>query len=177
MSYETVTFQGTGTAGPGPLTTNAWLQSAIHERLNRTVGSTDSVTVRTIGGALNEIVEFTIRMQVTCGSDRAVIGRYILNALEQRSAQYNYPLIWRANIRATGSNGLCGSAPDLIAGGSQFVPIHQGGNLATVNVQIPPDNTTVATGGIVDSITESVKEIDTTTWLLIGLAAVLILRR
>ena len=179
MNSEVVTFQGVGTAGPGPLSTNAFLENAIRNRLNSTVGSVESVRVRTIGAALNEIVEFTVGMHVVCGSNRNVIGRYILAALEREADGIPYPLVWRANIRAIGSSGNCSPGADLVGGGSQFVPIHQGGTLATVNVQIPPDNTTVTTsgGGIVDSITDAVKSTDTTLLILLGLAAFLVARR
>jgi len=179
MNSEVVTFQGVGTAGPGPLSTNAFLENAIRNRLNSMVGSVESVRVRTIGAALNEIVEFTVGMHVVCGSNRNVIGRYILAALEREADGIPYPLVWRANIQAIGSSGNCSPAPDLVGQGSQFVPIHQGGQLATVNVQIPPDDTTVATGGsgFIESIKAGVASYDTLTLILLGLAAVLVVRK
>lgn len=67
-------------------------------------------------------------------------------------------------------------APDLVGSASTFSPTVRGGQLATVNVPISFDDdpATVKPGaGVLDTI----KGLDTTTMVLIGLAAVLVLKR
>lgn len=119
---------------------------------------------------LSNIHSFTVRVRQECGANRQTISNGIRNVLA------NVIGFSSVSIRFVVSSGC--PQPDLVGGGSIFQPsVYQGGQLATVNVPIPPDDTTVATGGIVDSITSAVKGYDTLTLVLLGLAAVLVVRK
>lgn len=182
-SSRIVTFRGTGTSFPTAFSGDGWLRDAIRNKLNSRIGTVESVTVETFFAGLNRIANFTVRMHVMCSTDATVIARMIRDVLAERDATYNVPLVERAQINVVGLSS-CGntSGPDLVAGGSVFnptvLPTYQGGDLATVNIPIPPDDTTVSTGGgIVDSITSAVKGIDTTLLIVLGLAAFLVARK
>ena len=161
MSQEVATFSG--------LLTGMGFNDETIGRVIREHGLNVESFSTSRSSYLSNIHSYTVRVRQDCGANRQAIASGIRNVLA------NVIGFSSVTIRFVVSSGC--PQPDLVGGGSTFQPIYQGGQLATVNVPIPPDDTTVATGGIADSITSAVKGFDTLTLVLLGLAAVLVVRK
>lgn len=126
-------------------------------------------------GGFSNVRNYTVSIRAECGMNKDVIALGIKRSIEDTNAL-------TVTCRFLASSGC--PRPDLIAGGSTVTirtpnaaPVQtiRGGNVATVNVPISFDDDPKAGENI--GFLDTLKGLDTTTMVLIGLAAVLVLKR
>lgn len=160
--YETARFAGAFTAMGFPL-------SAVRERIERNGWGVSAISV-TSAGAFTNVYNFTVSINAVCGMNKDVISTGIIASLMDMGA-VDVTCRWLA------SSGNCGGNPDLI-GQASTVTVRppttvKAGELAVVNVPISFDDDVQQGVGFLDTL----KGIDTTTWLILGLAAVLVVKK
>lgn len=159
--YETARFAGTFTAWGFP-------ESAVRDRIERNGWGVTAISVTSAGGFTN-VHNYTVSINAVCGMNKETIAEGIRGSLRDMGA-VNVTCRWVA------SSGNCNGNPDLIGQSTiPQMPTVRGGQLATVNVPISFDDDPAAakSGGFLDTL----KGFDTTTLVLLGLAAVLVLKK
>lgn len=122
-------------------------------------------------------VNFTLVLNAACDNrSNATLAAGLKGTIEASG------IADRMTIRHVRSE-TCGGNPDLVGGGSVFTPTVRtpqtikAGALATVNVPISFDDDPAVKGNENIGWLDTIKGLDTTTMVLLGLAAVLVLKR
>lgn len=160
--YETARFAGTFTAMGFP-------ESAVRSRIEQNGWGVTAISVTSAGGFTN-VHNYTVSINAVCGMNKETIAEGIRGSLRDMGA-VNVTCRWLA------SSGNCGGNPNVIGQTTvfQMPQTVRGGQLATVNVPISFDDDPPA--GQKAGWLDTVKGLDTTTLILLGLAAVLVLKK
>ena len=162
VGYETARFAGEFTSWGGPL-------SAVRDRIENNGWGVEAWSAIPAGGFTN-VVNYTVSIRAECGMNKAVIAEGVKQSIEDSGAV-------RVTCRFLASNGC--PRPDLVGSGTVFqtppVPTVNAGALATVNVPISFDDDKTVQQGV--GFLDTLKGFDTTTLVLLGLAAVLVLKK
>lgn len=161
VAYETARFSGSYVGAMGSD------GSAQRDQINANGWGVTAWSSVAAGGFTN-VRNYTVSIRAECGANKNVIAAGIKASIEDTNAL-------NATCRFVASSG-CPSGPDLVGGGSVFTPkvttpkttVIKGGQLATVDVPISFDDVTDKAGFAGWS---------TTTWVLIAVAGVLVLKR
>ena len=147
----------TGSVNASPFVSEQMMSESVFAALEQNGWGVQSVNFQISGGALTNIVNFTIRINMFCGDNENVIASALQNIVNSMNWSNRNAVVRFAS--GTGCNQIAGNL-----GGSIQPDVYNGGDLATV---------TVSAGGWDTPIQKS----SWSTYLLLGLAVLLIARR